>query len=368
MAIFGKVLLFFNLLLAGVFIYLVSVDYGKEQAWAYSAFRHEIAINGLPIDGTEVDSHYPDVKIVDQLNTPTITDIFSGVNGGADLGGPPVKTVTEELERVRQKAKANINSETDPGKQADRFWVYLVRQARTTGERNALQKKILDYKKLVVETIPQHEQAKADDVAKLKKDAADAVNDLTTELDNRFVNALTPPRSNKEANRHEIRLNVAHVLINLSSSTNDTEWAKRVMTVVGMDAYQEALSRHADDLAQMAQDTAVVMVNDEGAFLTHYATLVQHIESAAEELHLLDVYLAELSAYLAQRKDLVEKRQTEVTAQTKILDDMTKDSKKELARLEAIQQDVFALQQRLGLTMQKNQELEAQIRKMELKK
>jgi len=367
MATFGKVLLFFNLLLAAVFVYLVSVDYGKEQSWAYSAFRHWLVINGLPVDNDELDPYYPDEKVVDQLNTPTITDVFAGNQGGTQLGGPPVKTVKEELQRVRAKVKTNIDGAASDSDRADLLWVYLVRQARTLDQRQDWQKRIIDYKKLVVETIPQHEKQNAPDVAELKAKATKDLDDLKKDLDKQFAEAESANRSEKSANRREIRLNAAHVLINLSG-TNDLEWSKRVMTIVGMDAYQEALNRHADDLAQMSQSVVVALKNDEAHFLNQYASLSKDIELHAEELFLLDMYLTELKAYLAQRQQQLQQRMTEVATQTKNLHDMTSATHKELAHLDAIQKDIFALQLRLGMTIQKNQELEADIRKMEIKK
>jgi predicted unusual protein kinase regulating ubiquinone biosynthesis (AarF/ABC1/UbiB family) len=149
---------------------------------------------------------------------------------------------------------------------------------------------------------------------------------------------------------------------------SDGNWRQRVMTVVGMEAYIAAISRHADQLTQMATDMQLLLQKDMSTFNLQYESLLNRIQSEAEELFLLDQYLAQLNTYLKERQTLVQKRTTELQDQQKNLDTMTTEANKEIAKLNAIQNDLFTLQQRLGVTVAKNDKLEAELRKLEQKK
>ncbi|MGL4551268.1 MAG: hypothetical protein ACRC33_08770 [Gemmataceae bacterium] len=102
MSLFGKLLAALNLLGALGLIYLASVDYGARQQWAYVVFRHDLAINGLPVDPTEPDKQA--LAIVDQISDETAKELFSGV------GNDPVKTQVAEVERVQAKVNAQVQA------------------------------------------------------------------------------------------------------------------------------------------------------------------------------------------------------------------------------------------------------------------
>jgi hypothetical protein len=376
MSTFGKVLLFFNLVLAIGFVVLVSMDYGKVKQWSQAALVHRIVIDGLPANDQEVDPHAPDTKVVDEIGPDTLNQIYA-VNSGAATGGgvftglAKVKTVEAELEQVRQKAEGIVKTAT-PDKQADAFWVFIVPTCRTLGERLQWEKLIAEYRKLVTETIPDAEKASdAKKVQDLRLDQQQRFDALMAELNRRFVEAKTPlslrdnQPANRQANRQEIRINTALLLFVIE---NDANWRQRVMTVVGMEAYIAAISRHADQLTQMATDMQLLLQNDMATFNNQSDSLLNRIQSEAEELFLLDQYLAELNTYLKERQTLVQKRKTELEEQTKNLDTFTAEANKELQKLTAIQNDLFTIQQRLGVTMEKNDKLEADLRKLEQKK
>ncbi|HEV3145791.1 MAG TPA: hypothetical protein VGZ47_18020 [Gemmataceae bacterium] len=368
MSTLGKVLLFFNLVLAIVFVVLVSMDYGKVKQWTNAALVHRIAIEGLPINGNDVDEHAPDTKVVDEIGKDTLKAIYgsTGAGGGQFTGLAQVKTVEEELTQVQSKAQSNVTSAA-PADQYKLFWMYLVPQCRTLGERLQLEKLIDELKKLDTEDIPKADPANnAEALQKLRLDRQQRFDALLAELNRRFLEAKTPARTGSAAaNRKEIRLNVAHLLFAIETDAN---WRLRVMTVVGMEAYIAAISRHADQLAQMTADMQVLLQNDMATFFNQYGSLLNRIEGEAEELYLLDQYLAELNKYLKERQTLVEKRTTELAEQQKNLDNMTTETNKELVKLQAIQNDLFAIQKRLGVTQDKNDQLEAALRKLEQKK
>src|SRR5215471_11112220 len=54
MSMLGKVLACLNVLVAIALAVLVALDYGKRQAWAYSVFRHDLAVKGIPLNPEEL--------------------------------------------------------------------------------------------------------------------------------------------------------------------------------------------------------------------------------------------------------------------------------------------------------------------------
>src|SRR5438874_6963478 len=103
MSTLGKVLTFANVLVAVILLVIAGMDYAEWRGAHYAAFRHELVITGLPVDETERNAERPDEAVVDKLAPNVLADVFKGAEGGPDLGGSPVKTVMEELDRVQSK-------------------------------------------------------------------------------------------------------------------------------------------------------------------------------------------------------------------------------------------------------------------------
>src|SRR5436305_12465925 len=55
MSLFGKVLAFLNVLGVLGLAALASMDYARRQAWAYAVFRHDLVVDGLPLDRQATD-------------------------------------------------------------------------------------------------------------------------------------------------------------------------------------------------------------------------------------------------------------------------------------------------------------------------
>ena len=73
--------------------------------------------------------------------------------------------------------------------------------------------------------------------------------------------------------------------------------------------------------------------------------------------------LGELKGITAERTVEVNQRQTEVTKNQQELAKLTADTNVEVGKLEAIQRDLFAVQQRLGKAMEATRALDEQLRK-----
>ncbi len=100
MSFFGKFLLVLNLLGAAALGYFAVQDYGKRQAWSQAAFTYDWMLDGLPVDGDQLDeSGWP---VADRMAESVNGHLFSGV------GGQPVATQTDEVKRVKGLVDAKL--------------------------------------------------------------------------------------------------------------------------------------------------------------------------------------------------------------------------------------------------------------------
>ncbi|MBY0232860.1 MAG: hypothetical protein K2W96_26555, partial [Gemmataceae bacterium] len=109
MSFFGKFLLVLNLLGAAALGWFAIQDYGKRQAWSYSALAYDFISDGLPVDASEPDKQgFPLVRRLsdedaDAGKAPLSAHLFSGV------GGNPVLTQADEVKRVQAELAAQLS-------------------------------------------------------------------------------------------------------------------------------------------------------------------------------------------------------------------------------------------------------------------
>ena len=128
MSIAGKILAIFNVLAAIGFVVVAGLDWGQRERWAYAVFRHDLTVDGLPIDAEEKG---PNLKPrVDQFNEPWFAAMFQRV------GGRPVKTQTEEVDRLQKDVQAQVADQQAPGTTAQKLARVLFPLARTYAERD----------------------------------------------------------------------------------------------------------------------------------------------------------------------------------------------------------------------------------------
>lgn len=340
MSTFGKVLLFLNVMLAIIVLTLFSLSVGQEKRWSTAALLHELPVTGLPMDGDELDPLDPSTKRVDRLTKPILAGFFD-FQDDPELGSnkAPVKTVLEELERVRGVVRTRITNESNENGQRKLLAMYLVPQARTIIEREELIRRI--------------------------KDPKETMTSLMAELERRFEEAKSLPSRTPVQNRREQRLNIATLLFNLRA---ESLWRQRLMRIVGMETYVETVERQTQHLFDMAREYGVLIRQDQANFEKQYADLVATVLKESEELYFVDKFLTETNATLAARRQQVQERTTEVETAKTALAVATKNTEAEVQHLNAIQRDLFQLQLRLGQTIQRNQELEQELRKLETRK
>jgi hypothetical protein len=130
MSLFGKVLAFLNVAGAVAFFCLASLDYAKRRAWEYEVFRHELMLNGLPLDKEErTPEGQPRYELIGE---PTQQAIF------ASVGGNPVTTQEAEVQNLQNTLDSRIRG-AGKDQQLYQSARVLLPLAETNFEREQLQ-------------------------------------------------------------------------------------------------------------------------------------------------------------------------------------------------------------------------------------
>ena len=81
MSLIGKLLAILNVLAAVAFVVIAGMDWQQRERWAYTVFRHDLFVDGLPIDDKE---NGPDLQPrVDEAHGAVARTTFSRAGGGA---------------------------------------------------------------------------------------------------------------------------------------------------------------------------------------------------------------------------------------------------------------------------------------------
>src|SRR5262245_1061884 len=112
MTLFGKVLLVFNLLAAGGFVYLATQDWRGRQTISATGLRYELLVRGLPFGGeqgaptampADADAEVP-FRIegpggvpIQSVSKKLLDGYFQAAPGGEMLGGPAVPNQLAEV-------------------------------------------------------------------------------------------------------------------------------------------------------------------------------------------------------------------------------------------------------------------------------
>jgi len=102
----GKVLAILNLVGVLAVGCLACMDYAKRRAWAYSLFRHELVLSGLPVQETDADAQGR--RQTELLSEAVLIDLFK------EVGGAPVLTQQDEVKRLQSMFEQQISLSNDP--------------------------------------------------------------------------------------------------------------------------------------------------------------------------------------------------------------------------------------------------------------
>lgn len=332
MSLFGKILAVLNVLVAIVFLVLAGMVYSKRQAWSYSHFRHQVAIHGLPVTDSDETWRLPGRTISRDLSTTALKEMFT------DSGGNEVRTQLDAVNDIKGQIEGGANGQPDEAAKKRFIAGYLVPLARTGEQRESFQ---------------QMERNKSSE-------------DLLKELNEIFADAVAdraPEAKGAQARDLETRRRlIADLLYNVSPDTN---WHRRVQTVVGLQHYIGAADRQAANLQQMAARLNAAIVDEQNAFVRQYRTLLPQLQLLSEQVKDLDGKLKEQQDVLQKHTVLRNARQTEVTDLNKKIQEAVAVVATETATLDRLQKQLFALQQELASAQSNNQDLERQLRTRE---
>jgi hypothetical protein len=315
------ILIVVNILLAIAFVYFAAVDWGRRHAWSFAVFQHDVALQGLPIDSDEKDAEGD--REVDRLTPGLLKNLFGSDN--------PVKTQKEEVEARYTQVRQAIDGAADDNARRQELIRVLQSLARTGAQRDA-------YAEMNLE-------------------------DLNRELDAAFRGAKDGKDSaGKDLERDQRRQAIAHVLVNLSDDPNAQE---RVRKVVGLNAYTQEADRTATALNDMAARLETAMANDRGTFEAEHKALLHRIFLLAERVSDLKNTLAAHKAMSEKHSVLVNSRKADQKDWENRLAVAKKEAATALAEQTRLEQELMATQRALGEAMEKNQQLERDIRSQE---
>jgi hypothetical protein len=308
MSTLGKVLAVFNILMAlAAFFYFFPTDWGTRQSWAYSYFRHELVLDGLPLDDQEKDTEGHLQK--DKISETTKKQIFQGLSN-------PVSTQKEEIDNVR-RAMQNA----DPGRL----------------------KEILS---LMARTGPERDEILATDAQKLQPEA---ITRIFEEVD-------------KAKDPGTLRSAIAHVLFN-SYEKEDKE--KRLLIVIGLKEYTREVNQEADTLIAMAARVRRGMQRDLSAFEAHYPQLVKDIQVLAQKIEDANKQLQFQVQLEKSHNSLVSKRLQDVADLKRAILDAKVATKRAMEESTNEQRLYHQAEGEAGQRAKENQDIEREIRQRE---
>lgn len=330
MTVLGKILAIFNVLMAIAFLCLAAADWGKRQAWSYAVYRHDLYLNGLPVDAQELDSEGN--PLVDLLSPGTLNQVFQ------QAGGAPVRTQAEEVERRYNQLKQDIESAQGPA-QRQKLREVLLPLQETGDERSQLERQI--------------QTAKVEDLMG---------------SDGPFEKAFRAAREGKDPQGQPLeyaprRHAIAHLLFNLSKEPTDFQ---RTITVTGLKAYTGAVEEHAANVREIAEGVKLAMADDRAHFEVNHKQILRMIEVEAERVAELQLALQNYQALIARHQQLVQARRADVAELTKQLATAKEETQAALAAQEKLEKELFVNQRALGTAQETNERLEREIRTVEL--
>lgn len=331
MSLFGKVLAILNVLAAIAFVALASMDWAKRHAWSYAVFRHDLVINGLPVDETEADP-VGNAPIAEQLTEATLQEVFR------PAGGQPVSTQRAEVKRLQDSLRGKIQGAADEKAQRQALYDTVLPLARTTGEREELSQRVFDEKVSMSELMGDF----------------DGLFQTGSEGARRGFGATLLPGDERQA--------IAHLLFGLQP---DPGAFARVQVVVGLKEFNDEAGRQANALRRMSDQVRAVKVQERGAFAQQYEALAGDVRERADTLTDRRFFLAQQQKQLVEHKELLESRRTERQEVEGQIEAERARHKKLLGEQAGEEKVIFEAQEQFRKAKEENERLEREIRKIE---
>jgi hypothetical protein len=353
MSLFGKILLFLNVLAAIGFFFLASLDWAKREAWADAALQHKIMIDGLPVDEQEKDLQGN--VLFQDLRPQALTQMFS------KSGGDPSKTQLEEVRKVQSKVQSLVSQQENDAKKVQFLARILLDLATTNAERETRLKQLAD-------------------------PATAKVEDLQKEVDGAFEAVLNPAKLSGSGGTEEVkqaglqeyrRRAIAHLLVVMSDALREQENPQappelvdskaydRTLSVVGLTALAREVNNQAYTLQKIAEEIPAVLALDRYAFLDAYDRQLHQNEDMSEKVDRNRVFLKLQQDMALRQQDLVKERRLQVDQFEKQLAMAQETTRERMKEQAAMEQALFRSRQELRDAFIENQKLEQAIRALE---
>jgi hypothetical protein len=340
MSLLGKILAILNVLAVVGLVCLAAMSYGKRQAWAHAVLRHDLAIDGLPLDDKDTDED--GIPVVDKISDWTRDQMFQPV------GGAGVKTQMEELQNVRRKVEQKV--EEAPPETKGAVLARILTPLATSGARRY-------------------------DLAQRAKDPKAPVADLQNDLANAFERA-THDESGKELARDAKRQAIAALLFRLAGVIDEdpanpdrealeSPYYRRLQVVAGQNAVAREVENHANLVTRMTNDVVMEIERERGEFVADHKKVLLEIQVLAKQLDDRQTILDRQKALTKQHSDVVKQRTQYRDDMKELLAKAREETKQELDKQTAREQAVFASQKELRDSYADILALEVQIRKLE---
>ncbi|MFN4261219.1 MAG: hypothetical protein ACK4RK_18175 [Gemmataceae bacterium] len=335
MSIWGKILAVLNVLAAILFFVLAYQDVVTRQKWSYAVFRHELLLHGLPLDARSQNFQQPSL-VARNLSDETLEVVF-------DKLGPPVRTQQEEVTRKRDELLQHIRGLPDDAQQRRALKDALLPLARTGDERDALLERLGNTEVPTKELLADLEQR------------FDAVAQTLS-----ITNNPQEPEGDDAARRQA----VAHLLYNVDADDN---WHKRLVAIIGLQAYATEANRQAIALEEMIVRLQTQLDNEQTDFIALYNALIQkRTRVLAAQVAALRPILAQREEVAKQHERIVQFREAEKADYQDTLAAAEKETKDALNIQTVLERQLFQAQLTLGTAFDRNIELERMIRHLEL--
>ena len=341
MSLFGKIFAILNIVAAIGFVVVAGMDWAQRERWEYINYRHDLLVEGLPIDAQERDPE--DMPRVEKLSPQTLNAILPTSTG------PQVTTQQEEVDRIRNLVQSKINSNDVAGTKSQKLARYLRPLARTARRRDELSQLMV---------APQNDAA-----------ATELEKDFTREFDG----VREAGSDGKKHSLQERKENAARLLFSLGEALHEdpnTDYFaspayKRLLNVVGLNGAARAVDDQALVLQAMTEEAIAAHDAELKVFINNLDQAVYRAQSISDAVESQDRLLKFKGVEVAKAKALVEERKAKIADLKDQLTALQKKTVASLANQARAEQEIMDQLIELRNTSKKNQELEQEIRSLE---
>ncbi len=339
MSVYGKLLAVLNVVAAIGFFVIAGMDWGQRERWTYAVYRHDLFLDGLPIDAKEKD--VDGKPRVEKFNADWFNQMF------AKAGGRPVKTQMEEVDALQKQVQGKIDAEGG-GTKTQKLAHYLQALATTYPERT-------EYAVLAADS----KADKAADLQKLFDQQFDGVKEVGAD-----------GKKNSEGAR---KANAARLLFILGDAITEdpnadymgSQGLARLVVVCGLPAAAHAIDDQALVLQSMTDEAVRRHRAELNQFVTDHGQIIYDDQNISDAVERLERFLQAKQAEVEKEKQVVSQRKVEIDKLNADLAALRQDTAKNMEAQAQQEQEVMRRLTEMRDTAKKNQGLEQQIRKLE---